>query len=119
MPPPAPARPPAQPPDRPNRGQYEGVYRVDGFSLVRDDGRRLVVCYETRRGGPTTSDRFLVDATHPKRVRIGYLYGPGPDLADRQFDDRVWRYVVVRLDRQRVHIRSLYPVKNRKRGASK
>lgn len=99
----------------PQAGRLEGSYRVEGWSLRRtSDDLTLVVCWNPNPAGRTYADRFFVEVTPAGRKRVGFLYGSGPDLVGREFDDRRHRYRVVFVSPGVVRIRTLWEKGHRK-----
>lgn len=88
------------------QGRYDGVYRLDGFTLRRSDGVALVTCYRSGNVGQRSSNRYLALASDPSRPFVGNLYR-SPGLDGAEFDDRVHRYRVERVDAERYRIRTL------------
>lgn len=89
------------------QGRFDGLYRLDGFTLVRSDGLALVTCYRSGDVGPRGSNRYLALASDASRPFVGNLYR-SPGLDGAEFDDKVHRYRIERTDAQRFRIRTLH-----------
>lgn len=89
------------------QGRFDGLYRLDGFTLRRGDGLALVTCYRPGDVGPRGSNRYLALASSPARPFVGNLYR-APGLDGAEFDDKVHRYRIERVDAERYRIRTLY-----------
>lgn len=95
------------PQGHPEHGRYDGLYRLDGFTLVRSDGLTLVRCYSPGNPGPRGSNYHLVNASDPGRPRVGNLYR-SPNLDGAEFDDQIHRYRIERIDTERYRVVTLY-----------
>ena len=88
------------------QGRYDGLYRLDGFTLVRGDGLALVRCYRPGNPGRRGSNYFLSLASEPSRPFVGNLYR-SPNLDGAEFDDRVHRYRIEAVNPGQYRIRTL------------
>lgn len=95
------------PADTAAQGRFDGLYRLDGFTLCRSDGLTLVRCYRPGNAGSRGSNYYLVLASSPARPCIGNLYR-SPGLDGAEFDDKVHRYRIEQVGPDQYRIRTLY-----------